>query len=87
MNIIVYTKTGCPWCAGVIKMLRESKLSFEKRDVLRNKIYLDELLDKSGQSRTPTLDIDGFILADSDKDQVYEYLNKKGIIDDKVSES
>jgi len=79
MNIILYTKTGCPWCNDVLKLLREKKVPFEEREVLSNKIYFKELVDKSGQSKTPTLDIDRFILADSDKDQVYEYLKKEGV--------
>jgi len=79
MNIIVYTKTGCPWCRDVLALLREKKVQFEEREVLGNKTYFQELLAKSGQSKTPTLDIDKFILADSDKDQVYEYLSSKGV--------
>lgn len=79
MNIIIYTKTGCPWCHDVLELLREKKVPFEEREVLGNKTYFKELLNKSGQSKTPTLDIDKFILADSDKDQVYQYLSDKGL--------
>ena len=79
MNIILYTKTGCPWCEGVLELLHEKKVSFEEREVLQNKTYFDELVAKSNQTKTPTLDIDGYILADSDKEQVAEYLKEKGI--------
>lgn len=79
MNIIIYTKTGCPWCAGALQLLKEKNLPFEEREVLENKNYFDELVKKSGQTETPTLDIDGFILADSDKDQVEAYLKEKGV--------
>ncbi len=77
MKIIIYTKTGCPWCRDVLALLNEKKVEFEEREVLGNKTYFDELVQKSGQNKTPTLDIDGFILADSDVDQVSKYL--KGI--------
>lgn len=80
MNIIIYTKTGCPWCADVLKLLNEKGIVFEEREVLGNKTYFDELIMKSGQNKTPTLDIDGYILADSDKEQVYQYLKEKGVI-------
>lgn len=79
MNIILYTKTGCPWCAGVLELLREKGVEFEEREVRGSKEFFDELAQKSGQSKTPTLDIDGFILADSDKDQVAAYLKEKGV--------
>lgn len=80
MNIILYTKTGCPWCRDVLAFLREKKIAFEEREVLASKEYFDELVIKSGQSKTPTLDIDGHILADSDVGQVEAFLREKGVI-------
>ncbi len=79
MNIILYTKTGCPWCEGVLTLLRDKNVKYEEREVRSNKEYYDELVKKSGQDKTPTLDIDGFILADSDKDQVASYMKEKGV--------
>lgn len=79
MNIIVYTKTGCQWCKGVMDLLNEKKVPFEERDVRKNPDFFKELVAKSGQEKTPTLDIDGEIIADSDKDQVAEYMKKKGV--------
>jgi monothiol glutaredoxin len=78
MNIILYTKKGCPWCKGVLDLFAEKKVKFEEREVYSNKVYFDEMVTKSGQSKAPTLDIDGEILADSDKDQVAAYLKEKG---------
>lgn len=80
MKIILYTKTGCPWCEGVLQLFKEKNVVFEEREVRGNKEYYDELVKKSGQDKTPTLDIDGFILADSDKDQVSEYMKGKGVL-------
>lgn len=77
MKIIIYTKTGCPWCEGVLDFLNEKKIDYKEREVLSNKEYFDELVEKSGQTKTPTLDIDSFILADSDKEQVEKYFEKK----------
>jgi glutaredoxin len=78
MNIIVYTKRGCHWCKEVVNYLDEKKVQYENREVLSNELYYKELIEKSGQKKTPTLDIDGFILADSDKEQVEKYLNEYG---------
>ncbi|HUD03931.1 MAG TPA: glutaredoxin family protein [Candidatus Paceibacterota bacterium] len=79
MNIILYTKTGCPWCKGVLDFFAEKKVAFVEREVRGNPKYFEELVTKSGQTKTPTLDIDGFILADSDKDQVAKFLKEKGV--------
>ncbi len=73
-NIIVYVKTGCPWCIGVTSLLKEKGVVFEERNVTQNKAFMDEMVQKSGQTKAPTLDIDGHILADSDKEQVAAYL-------------
>jgi glutaredoxin 3 len=80
MNIIAYTKTGCPWCNGVIEYLDNAGVEYEEREVTGNPKYMEEMKKKSGQDKTPTLDIDGHILADSDKEQVDKYLKSIGAI-------
>ena len=80
MNIIVYTKKGCPWCDDVRSFLQEKGIVFEEREVLSNKKYFDELVSKSGQTLTPTLDIDSEILADSDVEAVRVYLQNKNVL-------
>ncbi len=80
MKIILYTKTGCPWCEDVLELFKEKNITFEEREVLGNRTYYDELVKKSGQTKTPTLDIDGSILADSDRAQVEEYLKNKNLL-------
>lgn len=79
-HIIVYTKTGCPWCIGVTDFLNENKVSFEERNVTENEEYFIEMQAKSGQSKAPTLDIDGDIIADSDKEAVEQELKSRGIL-------
>lgn len=80
MNIIIYTKTGCPWCADALELLKDKNIPFEEREVRGNPAYFDELVKKSGQNKTPTLDIDGYILADSDAEAIEAYLKEKGAI-------
>ncbi len=80
MNIILYTKKGCPWCDGVRDLFNAKKVQYEEREVLSDKKFFDEMIAKSGQSKAPTLDIDGEILGDSDKDQVAKYLRDKGVV-------
>lgn len=80
MKIILYTKTGCPWCKGVLDLFAEKGVKYEEREVLGNKAYFDELVAKSGQNKTPTLDIDGEIIADSDREAVAAYLKGKGVL-------
>ena len=79
MNIIIYTKTGCQWCREVLDLLNEKNVAYEEREVRNNPRYMAELIEKSGRNKTPTLDIDGEILADSDKEEVAEYMRNKHV--------
>ena len=74
MNIIVYTKEGCPWCKGALDYMNENGIKYEEREVRNNPAFYEELKSKSGQDKTPTFDIDGTIIADSDKDQLAVFL-------------
>lgn len=79
MHIILYTKTGCSWCDEVRDLLNEKNIKFDERNVFEKPEYFEELVLKSKQTMTPTLDIDGEIIADTDVEQVIAYLRKIGI--------
>jgi len=81
MHIILYTKTGCGWCDGVRDLLNEKNIKFEERNVFEKPEYFEELVRKSKQTMTPTLDIDGEIIADTDAEEVAGYLQRKGLAD------
>lgn len=80
MKIIMYTKTGCPWCEGAMEFLHRENVKFEERNVTLNLKYMKEMEEKSGQSKAPTLDIDGEILPDFSADEIETYLREKGAI-------
>ena len=81
MHIILYTKTGCDWCDEVMDLLEEKKVEFEEKNVYEKPEYFEELVLKSKQTMTPTLDIDGEIIADTDAEGVTGYLQRKGLAD------
>ena len=81
MHIILYTKTGCGWCDEVRDLLNEKNIKFEERNVFEKPEYFEELVRKSKQTMTPTLDIDGEIIADTDAEEVAGYLQRKGLAD------
>ncbi|PIQ68012.1 MAG: NrdH-redoxin [Candidatus Taylorbacteria bacterium CG11_big_fil_rev_8_21_14_0_20_46_11] len=80
MSLIVYTKTGCPWCRDVLAFLKEKNIQFEEREVRGNVAYFDELRKKSGQEKTPTLDLDGDICADAGVEEVAVFLKEKKVL-------
>lgn len=76
MTVIVYTKTGCPWTSAVTAFLEANRIPFEERDILKNPAYRKEVEEKSGQSKSPTLDIDGVIVPDAGVEEVAEALER-----------
>jgi hypothetical protein len=53
---------------------------FEEREVLSNKKYFEELVTKSGQKKTPTIDLNGEILADTDALAIEVFLKQHKIL-------
>lgn len=80
MSLIVYTKDGCPWCEDVLKLLNTKRVEYEEREVRGNKVFFDEMVQKSNQDKAPTIDYNGIILADTDADAIEQFLRSKGVI-------
>jgi glutaredoxin len=80
MKIILYRKSGCPWAAAVMGFLNELTVPFELRNVTTHPEYAREVEARSGQCKSPTLDIDGQILADASVEDVAKVLEEKGIV-------
>jgi glutaredoxin len=80
MSLIIYTKTGCPWCAEALQFLDKNSVAYEEREVRSNTVFFEELKTKSGQEKTPTLDLDGTILADTDAEAIEIFLKENGVL-------
>lgn len=80
MKIILYRKSGCPWSAAVIGFLNELNIPHEIKNVTTNPAYVKEVEVLSGQSKSPTLDIDGLILPDASVEDVAKALEEQGIV-------
>ncbi len=80
MKITLYKKSGCPWAAAVMGFLNELNVPYEIRNVTTHPEYAREVETKSGKCISPTLDIDGAILADASVEDVANVLEKAGII-------
>ncbi|MDB6136040.1 MAG: glutaredoxin [Verrucomicrobiales bacterium] len=76
---ILYVKTGCPWCDDVLDYFKRKKLPYTKVTVNGNREAMQEMVDLSGQSKAPTMDWDGEVLADFGVDELIPFLRKHGI--------
>jgi glutaredoxin 3 len=75
----VYIKPSCPWCIDALRYLDEKGFQYEKIDVLKSRAAYDEMIALSGQSLTPTMQVDGKVLADFGVDELVPFLAKHGI--------
>jgi len=73
-------KTSCDWSHGVRSIMRKYNLAYEDRGITINPLFRAEMIEKSGQSLSPCVEVDGHMLADANKDEVEDYLLKAGLV-------
>lgn len=76
----LYVKTGCPWCAEAIEVLDQNKVRYDQRNVTTDPRAYDEMVKLSGQSKAPTLDWHGEILADFGAVELRPFLKRHGAL-------
>lgn len=76
---ILYVKTGCGWCEEVIEYLDSRQLPYRKVVVSRDRAAFQKMVELSGQTKAPTMDWDGEVLADFGVDELVEFLKEKGL--------
>ena len=74
MKAKLYVKTGCPWCEEVLAYFDRHKIPYEKVTVSGNPAAMAEMVELSGQSKAPTLDWHGKVLADFGVDELVPFL-------------
>jgi glutaredoxin 3 len=72
-NIRLFVKPYCGWCHEAQSWLDEHGIAYETLDVISDATARREMLQLSGQSLAPVIDVDGEILADFDTDQLAEF--------------
>jgi len=76
---ILYTKTGCPYCTEAITFLDRNGVSYLLKDVLVDAAARADMERKTGQTKAPTLDWKGQILADFGVDELIPFLRSRNV--------
>ncbi len=76
---VLYLKPGCPWCEDVVEYLDRKKVPVRKVVVSGDREAMQEMMDLSGQSKAPTMDWHGEVLADFGVDELIPFLKKQGL--------
>ena len=74
LEVVAYLKPYCGWSEGVRAIMRKYGLAFEDRDIINDPAQRQEMIEKSGQTLSPCVQINGFMLADVSGEEVEAYL-------------
>lgn len=80
LTITTYLKTFCGWSEGVRAIMRKYNLAHEEKDIIRNPALRWEMEQKSGQSMSPCVEVNGVMLADVSGAEVEAYLLEQGLV-------
>jgi glutaredoxin 3 len=75
-NIRLFVKPYCGWCHEAQDWLDERGIKYELLDVTTDRAARQEMLELSGQTLAPVIDVDGDVLADFDTDQLEKFWKK-----------
>jgi len=76
---ILYVKVGCPWCDEVIDYLNQNSIEVKTVVVSGNPETMTEMVELSGQSKAPTLNWHGHVLADFGVEELVPFLEKQDL--------
>ena len=85
-KITVYLKTFCGWSEGVRAIMRKYGLEYEEKDIIKNPAFRWEMEQRSGQSLSPCVEIDGQMIADVSGAEVESWMIEKGYVQSSEAE-
>ena len=74
---ILYIKPGCPWCEEVVAYFNEHDIEVQTVVVTGDPEAMQEMIDLSGQSKAPTMNWHGEVLADFGVDELVPFLEAR----------
>ena len=79
-HVRLFTKPFCGWCDEAKDWLEEHGIAYEELDVTSNSAARKEMFDLTGQSRAPSMEVDGHVLADFGADELEVFMKQHGYV-------
>ena len=76
MKIRLFIKPYCPWCHRAQHWLDARGLKYELLDVITDSKAYTTMVNLSGQTRAPVIEVDGKVLADFGPDELEKFWEK-----------
>jgi glutaredoxin-like YruB-family protein len=77
MVVKIYTTTLCPYCKMAKEFLKENNIEFEEINVGNDPKAAQEMVEKSGQTGVPVIDINGEVIVGFNRKKIKEVLKIK----------
>ena len=77
---VLYLKPGCPWCEDVVDFLKKKKVAVKHVVVSGNREAMLVMVELSGQSKAPTMNWHGEVLADFGVEELVPFLEERNVI-------
>lgn len=77
-HVRLFVKSWCGWCHEAVDWLNEHDIKFDELDVTSDRKAYQEMVELTGQSKAPCIEVDGEILADFDVDQLAVFWSRLG---------
>lgn len=76
-SIRLFIKPGCPWCEEVVDWLDSHSITYTTLDVTEDEDARSEMFDLTGQTKTPSIEVDDHVLSDFGADELEAWWEKK----------
>jgi glutaredoxin len=73
-DVVVYTTSWCGWCRKTLAFLDKQGVAYENRDIEADDSYREELIEKTGGTTIPVVEIDGEIIRGYDPTRMAQLL-------------
>jgi glutaredoxin len=74
----LFVKPYCPWCEEAEDWLQRRGIDYERLNVTIDTDARSEMRRLTGQSRAPSIEVDGHVLVDFDTGQLENFLREQG---------
>jgi glutaredoxin len=72
-KIRLFVKPYCGWCDEARRWLDNHNVPYEVLDVIADPVARKEMVQLSGQTLAPVIDVDGMVLADFGAEELEEF--------------